>query len=135
MWTSSHTKTTGTQTRSNAALGVVTVSGQENAVYLGTERRGLPVAAPGGYRWRPKVGQQVLVLKSGADGELAWVLAQPEQQPDDLLPGEVELVGPDCTLKLTGAGAVELRGCVSINGTALEDMIRSVVAEALAQEG
>ena len=135
MWTSSQTKRAGAPVGGSAELGVVTAGGKESSVYLGTQRRGLPVAAPGGYRWRPEMGKQVLVLKAGMDGESAWVLAQAEQQGDDLLPGEVELAGPDCSLKLTHAGTVELRGCVSINGTTLDDLIRSMVAQALAQEG
>ena len=133
MWISSQTKATGTKTQNSAALGVVTAGGEENSVYLGSERRGLPVAAPGGYRWRPKVGEQVLVLKAGTDGESAWILAQQAHQ-DDLLPGEVELAGPGCALKLTGSGCIELQGCVNINGTALEALVRSAVAEALAQQ-
>lgn len=134
MWISSQAKRTGTKTYGGAAVGVVTAGGTENNVYLGTERRGLPVAVPGGYRWRPGVGQQVLVLKTGVDGESAWVLAQPEPQGDELLPGEVELTGPDCGLKLTGTGDVELRGRVCVNGTALEDLVRDLVAQTLAQE-
>lgn len=135
MWISSQTKRAGSLAGSSAALGVVTAGGKESSVYLGSQRRGLPVAAPGGYRWRPEAGEQVLVLKAGMDGESAWILAQPEQQGDELLPGEVELTGPNCALKLTRTGTVELRGSVSINGTALEELVRSMVAQVLAQEG
>jgi len=135
MWTSSQMKESGGAQRHDAALGVVTAGGTENGVYLGTERRWLPVMAPGGYRWRPRAGEQVLVLKAGSDGEFPCVLARQVQEDDTLLPDEVELVGPGCSMKLTEKGEVALRGTVSINGTALEDIVRSMVAAALAGQG
>lgn len=136
MWTSRQTKMVGTTLRGNAQLGVVTAGGQENGVHLGTERRWLPVMAPGGYRWRPQTGEQVLVMKTGVDDESACVLARQEGQGDDLLPGEVELYARNCGMKLTNGGNVELRGTVLVNGTALEELIRVQVASALSrQEG
>lgn len=135
MWTSRQTKT-GKPGLSGAQVGVVTAGGQESGVHLGTERRWLPVLAPGGYRWRPKAGEQVLVLKTGERGESACVLARQEQPGEALQPGEVELYAPDCGLKLTRLGRIELRGSVYINGTTLEDMVNALVAAALAgQEG
>lgn len=131
MWTSSQRKNAGVQLQGGANLGVVTAAGNENGVALGTERRWLRVMAPGGYRWKPKAGEQVLVLKLGQDGESACILACPEQEGDDLLPGEVELQAEGCALKLNNNGAVELRGDVWINGTRLEDMVRAVAAEVL----
>ena len=135
MWTSSQTKKAGEKIRSYGALGIVTAGGNENSVLLETQRRGVPVAAPGGYRWRPEAGEQVLVLKTGADGESAWILGRTREQGEELRPGEVELTGRNCGVKLTCNGALELRGAVRINGTELEDLIRSVVAQAVAQEG
>lgn len=135
MWTSSQTKRAGEKTHSNGMLGIVTAGGNENSVLLETQRRGVPVASPGGYRWRPEAGEQVLVLKAGVDGESAWILGQRQERSEELLPGEVELVGHNCAVKLTCDGGLELRGAVSINGTTLENMIRSAVAQALAQEG
>lgn len=135
MWTSRQTKT-GKTARGGARVGVVTAGGQESGVYLGTQRCWLPVMAPGGYRWRPKTGEQVLVLKTGEQGESACVLARQEEPGEELLPGEVELYAPDCGLKLTQTGCVELRGSVYVNGRLLEDLIYGAVAAALAgQEG
>lgn len=135
MWTSRQTKTANTSS-GGAQVGVVTAGGQESGVHLGTQRRWLPVLAPGGYRWRPAAGEQVLVLKTGEQGESACVLARQEEPGEELLPGEVELYAPDCGLKLTQEGRVEVRGDVYINGVALEDMVYGLVAAALAgQEG
>lgn len=130
MWTSKQTKK-ASKNPGSARIGLVTAGGQESGVYLGTQRCWLPVMAPGGYRWRPGTGEQVLVLKTGADGESACVLARQEEPREELLPGEVELYAPDCSLKLTGEGRVDVRGSVYVNGTALEDMIYGVVSAAL----
>ena len=134
MWTSSQRKSAGAQLQGGADLGVVTAAGNENGVSLGTERRWLPVMAPGGYRWKPKTGEQVLVLKLGQDGESACILACPEQEENNLLPGEVELHAQGCALKLNNNGVVELRGDVRINGMRLEDMIRAT-AGVLSESG
>ena len=44
-----------------ADVGVVTLNGDPAGVELGGERRWLSVYSPGGYRWRPAAGDQVLV--------------------------------------------------------------------------
>lgn len=135
MWTSSQTKRMGEKARAYGTLGLVTAGGKESSVLLEMQRRAVPVAAPGGYRWRPEAGEQVLVLKTGADGEAAWILGRTQESGEELLPGEVELVGRSCGIKLTCDGGVELRGEVRMNGAKLEDMIRAAVAQVLAQEG
>lgn len=134
MWTSSQTKATRSRPDSAASLGTVTSGGPEVGVFLGAERRKLPILAPGGYRWRPSVGDQVLVLKSGADGETPFVLASPQAIQDDLMPGEIELQGPDCCLRLDRSGTVTLSGSVVVNGLALEDLIRTIAAQQLAAQ-
>ena len=82
-----------------AELGTVTLGGDPAGVNLGGERRWLPVFTPGGYSWRPTVGDKVLVLKTGSQGENPCVLGT-QQQMDDLGPGEVKLKGVDCSLRL-----------------------------------
>jgi len=135
MWTASQMKETSTDRQSVAAVGVVTASGTENAVLLGSERRWLPVMTPGGYRWRPRAGETVLVLKAGNDGEFPCILAGQTQGEDALKPGEVELVGPGCGVKLTQNSQVSIQGAMTVNGTSLEELIRSIVAEAMASQG
>ncbi|MBO5340369.1 MAG: hypothetical protein J6A62_05175 [Oscillospiraceae bacterium] len=131
MWTSNQSKKTNTAGHA-ARMGIVTAGGEQAGVYIDAERRWLPVAAPGGYRWRPRAGEQVLVLKTGADGESACILARQEDEPMDLQPGEVELTGPGCGVKLTGSGQVALSGTVTVNGLPLEVMIQNAVAQAAA---
>lgn len=135
MWTAKQTKTTG-KSSSAAHMGVVTAGGIRSDVYLGSQRCWLPVLAPGGYRWRPGAGEQVLVLKTGEQGESTCVLARQEEPGAELQPGEVELYAPSCALKLTRDGRVDVCGRVYVNGTALEELIGKAVAAALAgQEG
>ena len=135
MWVSKQTKKSKDNSGS-AQVGFVTAGGQESGVYLGTQRCWLPVMAPGGYRWRPGTGEQVLVLKTGADGESACVLARQEEPGEELQPGEVEVYGPNCRVRLDGDGRVNIHGKVYVNGTALEDMVSQAIATALAgQEG
>lgn len=88
-------------------LGQMTLSGQTLAVNLGGERRELLVCAPGGLLWRPREGQQVLVLK----GEAPCVLGTVEEQTD-LKPGELRLPGD-----------------VTVDGEPLADLIRRIAAE------
>ena len=131
MWISSQTRESGRTQEHDARLGTVTAGGRSVSAYLDGEQRWLPVMAPGGYRWQPGAGDQVLVLKTGEQSEGACILAKQETYADDLAPGEVEFNAPGCRLKLSGAGAVEISGRVTVNGVALEDLIRGTVASTL----
>lgn len=96
-----------------AQLGRVTLSGAVTAVNLGGERRRLTLCAPGGLRWRPRTGQEVLVLKTGA----APCVLGTVEEGKDLLPGEVRL--PEG---------------VTVDGQPLADYIRRIVAEMKTEE-
>lgn len=74
------------------------------------EYRYRPVLSPGGYRWCPKEGQEVLLLHTG-DGDLC---AGVPADSRGLAPGEVEITGP-------GGSSILLRadGAVVINGTVI----------------
>ena len=42
---------------------------------IGTgETRELDVCAPGGYYWKPRIGQNVIVVKTGAEGEAQSII-------------------------------------------------------------
>ncbi len=64
MWTSNR-KQDGRTQEAPGDVGVVTLGGDPAGVYLSGERRWVAVYAPGGYQWRPAVGEKVLVLKAG----------------------------------------------------------------------
>lgn len=118
----------------DARMGVVTAQGERTGVYADGHQRLLPVAAPGGYRWNPENGQQVLVIKTGADAEAACIAAALDTVPDDLNPGEVELYGRGCSVRLDADGRVLLQGAVLVNGVELKRLIQSEVERALARQ-
>lgn len=93
--------------------GTVTMREGELAVQLESERRGLEVYAPAGYRWTPRVGQRVLVMKN--QGETPCVVGA---RQDGDVPDEVAVE----------AGKVDLRGEIYVNGIPLEVYIQMVVA-------
>ena len=132
MWLSKQQKRAGRETP--VETGQVTLSGETVAVELDSERRGLAVYAPGGYRWRPALGQKVLVLKTG---EGPCVVGTPA--PGGLAEGEVGLEAPGgaaVTLRAGGRVAleedVEVSGTLTVGGEELEALIRRIAAEVAA---
>ena len=122
--------------------GIVTMSEGETAVLLETERRGLEVYAPAGYRWTPRVGQRVLVIQG--EGEIPCVVGQRQGEdiPDrvaiqarqlDVEGAQTELRGSECAA-LRG-GRVELDGEVYVNGETLEAYITRLIIKILGGVG
>lgn len=101
---------------SMAAVGQVTLSGDPAAVWLAGERRNVPVFAPGGYVWRPCRGEQVLVLKTGEQGEAPCVLGERCQNKWELEEGEVLLHSGKAVLHLKADGTVDITGKLTVNG-------------------
>ena len=143
MWTSERNRNLPAR-EAAAELGTVTLGGDPAGVSLGGERRWLTVYGPGGYSWRPAVGEKVLVLKAGAEGESPCILGT-TQDADGLKPGEVRLRGVDCDLFLgqsqvelnggegalsLGQDGLEVTGGLSVDGRPLEDIIREIAREA-----
>lgn len=93
-----------------AALAQVSYSleGGDWGAVADQEYRYRPVLSPGGYRWRPSEGQEVLLLHTG-DGDLC---AGTTADSRSLAPGEVEITGP-----LGGSILLRADGAVVINGT------------------
>lgn len=127
MWLSSQSRKTQ-RSDQGAETGVVTLEGEETAVYLTGERRNLPVLSPGGYCWRPAEGETVLVLKSGADGEELWVAGVPGDGTD-LAPGEVRIQSRQAAVFLGNDGSIDLRGTVKLNGVPMEELFEPKVKE------
>ena len=103
-------------------MGTVTLGGDPAGVCLDGERRDLPVFAPGGYVWRPARGDQVLVLKTGAEGEAPCVAGALCGDDREVSPGEVLIYSGGSTVRLNGGnitisgGIVNLTGRVLVNG-------------------
>ena len=88
--------------------GIVTLGGGGPAVMLDSERRGLEVYAPAGYRWTPEVDQRVLVIQG--QGEIPCIVgvrqggARP--QSVDISAKAVSVSGQDISVQAEGGAAV-----------------------------
>ena len=118
MWTSE--RRLERRAEESAALGQVTLGGDPAGVFLGGERRWLPVYSPGGYCWR-----------QAGDGRESRCITGRRQAEKELEPGEVRISGGSGGVRLY-SGGTDLTGEVSINGQGLEEMIEAIVARALA---
>ena len=72
----------------SADIGDVTIADTQTGVVLDGEQRSLGLTYPGGYVWRPRKGQNVVVLKS-AGGESLVAGVPEDAAPAGLAPGEV----------------------------------------------
>lgn len=101
-----------------ALTGPVTLPGDQLGVWLEGERRGVTVYAPGGYHWAPALGDEVLVLKTGEEGEKPCAVGVPAGA-GELMPGEVLITAGEASLKLGLNGRVDITGELYINGAPL----------------
>lgn len=94
--------------------GRVTIAGEHAAVMLEGERRELAIACPGGVRWTPKAGDDVLVLRSD-EGEqyIIGLAGEAEGLPDS---GDMLLKSGECSI-LVGSGGISISGDVRIEGS------------------
>ncbi len=94
--------------------GAVTMSGGELAVELDGERRGLEGYGPAGYRWMPKVGQQVLVVQGKGETPCIAGVRQGDGCPDQVV---------------IQAGSLDLQAEVLVRGVPLDVYIAAKAAE------
>ena len=115
--------------------GIVTVGGGEAAVQLDSERRGLEVYAPAGYRWTPEVDQRVLVIRG--PGEIPCIVGvrQDSERPEsvEISAKTMDVSGWDVSVQaeesaVVAGKSVDLQGEVLINGEPLEVVIARIVA-------
>ena len=97
--------------------GVVTIGGVRAAICTDAERRGIAVCAPGGYVWRPRVGENVLVLKT-EDGAMYTAAALPEEA-ENIEAGDVLLRTEGAQLRLCCDGTIRISGNVCVEGALL----------------
>lgn len=116
MWLSKQNETWMRRREEAVQMGRVTLSGDPAGAVLGAERRDMPVYGPGGYVWRPKAGQDVLVVKAGADGEQSCVAGARGRLDLALSPGEVYIYSGGASIFLSNTGTISLKGTVLVNG-------------------
>lgn len=98
-----------------AAISTVTISGERIAALSGGETRGMRTVAPAGIIWRPRVGQEVLVVKCGAEGD--FVAGAVQSGAGGLDSGDVAIDTGAARIRVRANGCIELSGNVSITGT------------------
>lgn len=115
MWLSNSGKTH--QGGSNVSgLGKVTIGGNPAGVFLCGERRNLPVISPCGFWWKPKAGQEVLLLKTDTQSEELCVAgAKQGNAPAELLQGEVVIGNEKAWIKTAEQG-ISLNGKTQLTG-------------------
>ncbi len=100
--------------------GTVTIGGSAAGVLSRAEERNVPLAAPGGYAWRPKNGERVLVIKGGTLGEERYVAGSLDAAREDMGLGDGEVCiyaeGGGASITLRRNGHVEIEGNLFING-------------------
>ena len=82
------------------------------------EVRDLPIAAPGGYAYRPRQGEELAVLGTGDGTVCVGVVARAEE----LVPGEIKISGPaGSCLYFRADGTVVINGLqITPQGAVLE---------------
>lgn len=105
------------QNAASAQSGTVTVEGAEAAVYTSGEDRNVKVASPRGFFWKPRNGENVLVIKGGVFGEDAYIVGAVQQDGGALAAGEVRIASAGgAEIVLRNSGRVDINGSVFING-------------------
>lgn len=118
MWLSRKLASHEMQGVASAQDGTVTIDGEEMAVFSSGEARGVQTVGPGGYEWKPRRGEDVLVVRGGTFGEESYAVGVSGGGSGELEPGEVRirsaLAGTEIVLR--NNGVIELNGAVFING-------------------
>lgn len=116
MWLAQELSRRGSERAGEISTGKVSVAGDKAAVMLDGERRGITVACPGGLRWNPAAGEDVIVLRSG-DGE-QFVLGVAGNEDEIPEKGGYLLKSGGNSLALGSAG-VEIKGDIAAEGRLL----------------
>ena len=118
MWLSRKLSQHEMQDVASAQDGTVTIEGGELAVFSSGEKREVKTAAPGGYEWRPRKGENVLVVRGGTFGEEAYAVGVVEAAASGLAPGEVRIRSGTGTAEIVlhNNGRVDINGLLFING-------------------
>ena len=103
--------------RDGCESGTVTVYDRGYGVLGEGEIRGVGLCCPGGYLWRPALGQRVLVVKTGPGPDTGKVIgAEQAAAPVEPEAGEVCIYSPTACVWLKNDGSIQLRGTVDVVG-------------------
>lgn len=120
-------------------VGIVTMSGDDTAVLLDCERRGLQIYSPGGYTWTPRVDGKVLVIQGRGEIPCVAGALQGSKAPESVSvqAEELKLEGTSVTVKavvdeVLEAENVRLMGQVYVKDETLEEFVARIVRMILA---
>lgn len=100
------------ETPNGAMQGEISIAGCAPAAVTDTERRALPLVAPVGIAWSPRVGQSVFVLRGAQD----CIIGAATDGTADLQPEELRLYSKGASITLKNSGEIEITGTVILNG-------------------
>lgn len=138
MWTAQRSAGEKTRYQPWVDQGEVTLSEEVTGVYLDGERRQLTVSSPGGYHWKPGVGEQVLVVNSNQGDKMVHIIAsEREEEPDRLEPLPVLDPGDVCVTS-DGLGRIHLtnnqvriQGNIYINELHIYEFVTEIIKDYL----
>ena len=114
MWLSK--KNASAAENSGAQLGVVTIGGTDIGAYADFEQRGIRLFGPWGYFWKPRAGQELLIVKC-RDGQLAAAGTDNGNLPGELDSGDICITNGSASVILKGDGSIKLVGSVNVEGS------------------
>lgn len=112
MWLSERAALGARESEPAAEIGVVTSGGARPSVMLGGERRRMETASPGGLRWMPVEGEQVIVTRCGDELFVTGSLSGAPKRT-----GGLYLENGNACICLNADGKIELRGEVNVVGS------------------
>lgn len=95
-----------------AAIGTVTIGGDEPAVLTDAEKRRAKIVSPGGYCWNPAATDCALVFR----GNELYLAGMPQEGTQGLQPGEVLVFSKGAQIRVGNDGTIRLSGDVFIEG-------------------
>lgn len=114
MWISKKMSEAAREDEPAVSLGEITIGGGSAGAVTSSEKRDMAIVSPGGFVWKPKSGQSVLVLKTG-EGER--VIAGAVQGTNaGLKTGEVKISSNGASITLKNDGSILVSGNLSVSG-------------------
>lgn len=98
-----------------AEEAVVTVAETETAVLSDGEKRGVKTVYPGGFVWRPKRGDELLVMKDADGGSIAIGTVK-DNISQTIEPGEAMVFTSAGYIHLKNSGEILLSGDLTVTG-------------------
>ena len=118
MWLSENMKRTAPAVQADQA--VVTITGGETAIYTDGEERNVDILSSPGIGWRPKCGDEILVIKDSGGRKNVFGKKQGALS-ENIAPGEVLIYSDSGTIWLKNNGDVHISRNLFVNGYVYSD--------------